>query len=338
MTSLSHGDDAAAELSAGTMVGLAVLAGVVMAYLVMAARRRRDPSGWRMWRIASFVGGVIALSVAAFVPWFDSSGGFPAHVMQHVLIGMYAPLGIVLGAPITLLLRSLPRSGGRRLVRVLRSPVAALLGHPAAIMAMSLGGLVALYCTPVYEATLASPFLHAAIHLHFLLSGLLFAWVIAGPDPGPHRPSIPVRLVWVGVAIASHATIAQLMYAGVLTGLPEPLTDIRTGAELMYYTGDIAHLLLALSLLTTRPNNPRRVRIRPHVRWSGLLSRVHRRWQVPGNAPVRPGEAPASAPNRRIDPAILEGHTLNRGLGLLTLAPCDTMNHDRRVPARPSGR
>ncbi|MBB4908609.1 cytochrome c oxidase assembly protein [Actinophytocola algeriensis] len=53
------------------------------------------------------------------------------------------------------------------------------------------------------------------MHLHFLVAGYLFAWLIAGPDPAPHRPGVPARLVLLGVAIAVHATLAQLMYAGI---------------------------------------------------------------------------------------------------------------------------
>ena len=94
------------------------------------------------------------------------------------------------------------------------------------------------------------------MHVHFLLAGLLFAWVIAGPDPFPHRPSVRVRLVVLGIAVAGHATVAQLMYAGVFATLPESAADVRAGAELMYYAGDIAELLLALALLTARPWRP----------------------------------------------------------------------------------
>jgi putative membrane protein len=92
-------------------------------------------------------------------------------------------------------------------------------------------------------------------HLHFLVSGYLFAWVVAGPDPAPRRPSVPVRLVLLGIAIAAHAVLSQLMYAGVLPGPAAPPEQVRGAAELMYYGGDIAELLLAFAMLTARGAN-----------------------------------------------------------------------------------
>lgn len=46
---------------------------------------------------------------------------------------------------------------------------------------------------------------------HVFTAGYLFAWVIAGPDPAPRRPSVPARLVVLGVAVAGHAVLSQLL-------------------------------------------------------------------------------------------------------------------------------
>lgn len=94
-------------------------------------------------------------------------------------------------------------------------------------------------------------------HLHFFLAGYLFASSIAGPDPAPHRPSVPARLVVLGVAVAGHAVLAQLVYAGVLPHVQAPAHDLRAGADLMYYAGDIAELLLALAMVSTWRPHPR---------------------------------------------------------------------------------
>jgi putative membrane protein len=59
------------------------------------------------------------------------------------------------------------------------------------------------------------------------------------------------------VAVAVHAVLSQLMYAGLFVQVRVPSDQLRGAGELMYYGGDIAELLLALALLTTwRP--PRR--------------------------------------------------------------------------------
>lgn len=53
--------------------------------------------------------------------------------------------------------------------------------------------------------------LYWLMHAHFLASGCLFTYVVAGPDPTPERPGVRARLLYVGFAIAAHALIAQAM-------------------------------------------------------------------------------------------------------------------------------
>ncbi len=239
-----------------TVVPVVVIAVIAVTYTVLAVQRRREPRSWSLWRTASFLLGV-ALLILGLVPALSPypSGDFRGHMHQHLLLGMYAPLALVLGAPMTLLLRSIPRRRGQTIGRVLRSRPAHILAHPIVTLTLTIGGLVALYFTPLYAAASGTPALHALIHLHFLLTGYLFAWVIAGPDPAPQRPSVYARLVLLGVAIAAHAVISQLIYAGLFTQVPVTAEQLRGAGSLMYYGGDIAELLLALALLANwRPN------------------------------------------------------------------------------------
>src|SRR5690606_35422567 len=71
-----------------------------------------------------------------------------APMVQHLLPGMYAPLGLVLGAPVSVLLGSLGRRGRRVAAAVLRSPVVHVLSHPVAAAVISTGALLALYLGP----------------------------------------------------------------------------------------------------------------------------------------------------------------------------------------------
>ncbi|MFF8832497.1 cytochrome c oxidase assembly protein [Streptomyces sp. NPDC015131] len=233
-------------------------------YLLLARRaRRRNPAlGWSGWRTAWFLTGLALLGAALLPPLAPAAHqDFRGHMAQHLLIGMYAPLALVLSAPVTLLLRTLPAPRARRLSAALHSPPARVVGHPAVALTLSAGGLAVLYFTPLYAATVHAPAAHWLLHAHFLLSGCLFAHVIAGPDPAPHRPSVPARLVCLGVAIAAHAVISQLMYGGFWVRVPAPAAQVQGAAELMYYGGDIAELLLAAALITTWRPAPR-----PHPR------------------------------------------------------------------------
>ncbi|MER7459424.1 cytochrome c oxidase assembly protein [Micromonospora sp. NPDC126480] len=217
-------------------------------YLAFALRQREPGRpGWSRRRTASF--GLGAALLVAGLLW--PARNLPGHMAQHLLLGMLAPLALVLGAPGTLALRSLRPRTGRAAVRLLRHPVVAVLAHPVTGLLLTAGGLWLLYLTPLYRTSLDSPVVHGLVQLHFVLSGYLFAWSIAGPDPGPHRPRVPVRLVVLGVGVGAHAVLAQLLYAGLLVDVPAGPEELRAGATVMYYGGDLAEILLALALLVT---------------------------------------------------------------------------------------
>jgi putative membrane protein len=237
---------------------------LAIAYEVMALHQ---PPGrrWPAARVAAFLGGCLVLAIGVsgeLSPW--PPGDFRGHMLQHLLVGMIAPLGLVLGAPITLVLRTVPRELGRRLGRLPHHRALRPLAHPVTALLLSVGGFAALYLTPLYTVAAGRPALHSLMTVHFLLAGCLFVWVIAGPDPAPRRPSVPARLVVLGVAVAAHAILSQLLYAGVIAPVDVPTAHRQDAATLMYYGGDIAELLVAAALVGTwrpgrRPRRPAHV-------------------------------------------------------------------------------
>ncbi|WP_437105906.1 cytochrome c oxidase assembly protein [Streptomyces flaveolus] len=245
-----HAEGGALEVVLPVLALLACAGG----YLLLARRvRRRNPvRDWSPWRTAGFCVGLLLLAAALLPPVAAlAHRDFRGHMAQHMLIGMYAPLALVLGAPTTLVLRALPAPHARRLTAFLRSGPARLFAHPVTGLLLSTGSLALLYFTPLYDAVTAHPAGHWLLHAHFLLAGCLFAHAVAGPDPAPARPGVRTRLVCLGCAIAAHASVAQLMYGGFRVAVSAPVPEVQGAAEIMYYGGDIAELLLAAALVTT---------------------------------------------------------------------------------------
>lgn len=230
---------------------LLVVAAVATTYVALAVRERGG-RGWNAARTASFLTGCLLLATA-FSPRFDSwaDADFGGHMAQHLLVGMVGPLALVLGAPVTLLLRTLPHLQARRLGRLLHTLPVRWLTNPVTALVLSGGGLLVLYFTPLYELSTRNTTVHLLVYLHLVLAGALFAWAIAGPDPAPFRASVRTRLIVLGVSIALHASVSQLLYAGILVRVEEPVAEMRAAGSLMYFGGDVAELLLALALLTT---------------------------------------------------------------------------------------
>ncbi|MEU3844737.1 cytochrome c oxidase assembly protein [Streptomyces sp. NPDC028635] len=238
---------------ASVLIVLALLS-TAAGYLLAArrVRRRNTARGWSRLRTLSFLSGLVLLAVALLPPLAPAAHtDFRGHMTQHLLIGMYAPTALVMAAPVTLLLRTLPPATARLVTALLHSPPARLLAHPAVALTLSTGTLGLLYFTPLYNAAMAHPAGHGLMHAHFLASGFLFAYVVAGPDPAPARPGVRPRLVCLGIAIAAHALIAQAMYGGFFVDIHAPIDQVQQGAEIMYYGGDIAELLLAAALVAT---------------------------------------------------------------------------------------
>lgn len=147
---------------------------------------------------------------------------------QHLLLGMVGPLGLVLGAPVTLLLRTLPRPHAPKLGRLISSSPVHALTRPVVALILSSGGLVLLYLTPVNVLSTQRSWAHLLVHVHLVLAGALFAWVIAGPDPAPGRASVRTRLIVLGISVAIRASVGQLLYAGLLTRVHEPINEMRS--------------------------------------------------------------------------------------------------------------
>jgi putative membrane protein len=234
------------------LVLLAVGGGLYLLGVRAHVTRRGRP--WSRWRTASWLAGLAMVAAAvspAVAPLADEARG---HMVQHLLLGMAGPLGLVMGAPVSLLLGAAPAAVGRVVTRVLRSRTVHVIGHPGTAALLHVGGLFALYLTPLYAATARHEPVHVLVHVHFLVAGYLFAWSIAGPDPAPRRPGTGVRAVVLVLAAGAHSYLGKLLYAraGELPpGAGHTAAETEVAAQWMYYGGDVVELLLAAALFAT---------------------------------------------------------------------------------------
>ena len=226
--------------------GLAVLILALAAYLV-GVHRNRARGQWSRWRTTFWIGGLVCVGIGWAGPLAESARhGFIAHMGTHLLLGMLGPLLLVLAAPGTLALRTLPTRGARVLSAVLRSPPVRVVTHPVVAAVLNAGGLWLLYATDLFELMHSSIILHTAIHLHVLLAGLVFTVAMIGPDPNPHRASLRTRATVLVLFIAVHSILGKWLYANPLPGVAP--SDARAGAQLMYYGGDAIDLVILVLL------------------------------------------------------------------------------------------
>lgn len=240
------------EHAPSMVLPLVFLGVLTLIYFGGAAYQTATARRWSLWRTASWSSGAAVLALGLLPRYLAfPAGDFRQHMLQHLLLGMLAPLGLVMAAPLTLFLRTAPAEVGRMVVRVLRARLVRLWANPVTALVLNLGGMAALYFTPLYAAMMRHPALHYLVHFHFVAAGCLYAWVIAGPDPAPHRPSVPARLVVLGIAVVIHSVMSQMLYAGLFVAVLAPADQLRRAAELMYYGGDITEMLLAFAMVST---------------------------------------------------------------------------------------
>jgi putative copper resistance protein D len=126
------------------------------------------------------------------------------------------------------------------------------LAHPVVAWALFGGTLFVLYFSPLFELSLRNPWVHQALHLHFLLAGCLFAWVAFGVDALPRRLPHPARLLFVLLAVPFHAFLglavlsadahplgADVYGAVVRTSGSDLVSDQRVGAGVLWGVGDL---------------------------------------------------------------------------------------------------
>jgi len=199
----------------------------------VAARRRLSSGPDAAWarkhcgpgRMICFGAGLLAIVVAADgPPDVLADVSLSAHMIQHLLLQLVAPPLLLLGAPLSLLLRADPPWLPRRiLARVLRSRPVRVLAHPVIALALFTVVLVGSHLTPLYNLALQHEWLHELEHAAFLVTALLFWWPAIGVDPAPHRLSYPARLLYLlvdmpvmaylGLAIANSSRVLYPWYA-----------------------------------------------------------------------------------------------------------------------------
>ncbi|GAB2857147.1 cytochrome c oxidase assembly protein [Actinoallomurus bryophytorum] len=240
---MDHGGHSSGVPALG-WVAAAIALVVVGVYLVASVRLRRRGDGWSRWRDACCAAAGAALVVAALVPL--PGGEFTAHMLRHLIIGMAAPLLLVLSRPLTLGLRALPPGPARHAVlAVAHSSAAAWLVFPPLAAAADVGGLWLLYRTRLFAVSHDRPGLQALVHVHVLVAGILFTAAVCQLDPVRRRHGLAVRAGTLVAACAAHAVLARTLWATAPPRTRLPAGDLHYGAMVMYYGGDLIEVALA---------------------------------------------------------------------------------------------
>ncbi|MFX3675139.1 MAG: cytochrome c oxidase assembly protein [Paenisporosarcina sp.] len=225
------------ELFSHILVGIPIFLAMFIYILGAIVSSQRFKKKWPLHRTVFWIVGIICASIAVIGPLADRAhADFVAHMFGHLLLGMLAPLLMILAAPISLLMRTLHVNHARRISLILKSLPVRVLSNPLFASIINVGGLWLLYTTNLYMLMQETILLQVLVHLHVFLAGYLFTLSIIYIDPTPHQTSFVFRFFVLFLAFSSHSILSKYIYAH--PPISVSTTQAEIGGKLMYYGGD----------------------------------------------------------------------------------------------------
>jgi putative copper resistance protein D len=111
--------------------------------------------------------------------------------------------------------------------------------------------MIGYFLTPFYAFSLEHPLVHDVSHLHFLVAGCLFWWLVIGRDPSRWRLSHPARLGILAIGIPVNVVLG-LSLTGASTSIAarfHTVADTHRGGAVLWIAGELIVLgALGISL------------------------------------------------------------------------------------------
>jgi putative copper resistance protein D len=261
----------------------------VGAYLAGARRLALRGDRWPVGRTVGWLVGwlFVVLTTCSGIGRF-SGGTFSAHMALHMSLNMVAPLFLVLGAPLTLVLRTARAHppaeppGPREWATALRScRFAKVLCHPVHALAAFTASSYLLYFSGLFEYASRYHWAHILMNLVYLGVGYLFFSLIIGVDAPPRPLPHPARFGLIMAAMPFHAffgvvvmtnkgVIARGFYqqlSGDLTWLTDLHHDQYLGGGIAWSAGEVPLTVAVIALLVqwSRQDGRQAARVDRHL-------------------------------------------------------------------------
>ncbi len=206
--------------------------------------------------------GTLLLATQSVIGKYDTTL-FTVHMSQHLLLTMVAAPLLLLGAPVTLVLRASSSEVRKRwILPVLHSRIVSVLSNPLVAWTLFAAVMWGSHFSSLFDAALEDPGIHQMEHALYLGTALLFWWPVVGVDPAPRRLSHPMRIGYLmvgmpfssflGLAIFSATTVLYRHYATLQRDWGQSAIDDQSWAGgIMWAGGDLAFLIAMVFAVVT---------------------------------------------------------------------------------------
>ncbi len=235
-------------------------------YIQGVARTWRESGighGIRRWEAGAFAGGWFALVIALVSPLHPWGRAlFSAHMAQHEILMLVAAPLLVLGKPMIAFLRALPHGWASELARWSNArwwvSIWQLLSN--ALIAWLIHAIVLWiwHAPKLMNAVIDDEWAHAAQHMSFLLSALLFWWAVIHGRRRALGYGMAVLYIFttamhsglLGVLLTFSTRLWYPAYANTTqTWGMTPLEDQQLGGLIMWIPAGVVYIVAGLALM-----------------------------------------------------------------------------------------
>ncbi len=260
-TGIAHGQN---PFTAWNWNPLATLLLLMAAYVYLNGLSNWDRPSHPIsrWQRTSFFTGLFVIFIALQSPLDNLSEHMLSfHQLQHFLLRMLAPLMILLGAPLTPMLRGLPPWILQGFVKpTVRHPLARAiyekLTNPVITVVIFMGVLYLWQFPGGFNLALRNESVHAMMHMTMMSSGFIFYWAVIDPAPRRSRIHYGVRVLYLGLIVLPNTILGAVITFSksiIYTGYEDVyqpfdmslLTDQQIGGLLLWVPGDMMSILVA---------------------------------------------------------------------------------------------
>jgi putative membrane protein len=210
----------------------------------MGAKARRWPA-YRTWML--LLGElVLAFGLVSGVDGKDHL--FSVYAIQHILIGLVAPLCFAVSAPLTLVVRAGNDRVRDATLAALASRAARVIFNPFFTWAFFATSVMTLYLTGLYALSMSNDLVNNLVHLDLILAGCLFWWPLIAADPIPTRLGYWAKILYLILAMPFFTILGMSLESqskGIAPGMS--LTEVHTGGGLLWCAGEIMGLVGAIT-------------------------------------------------------------------------------------------
>ncbi|CAG7619090.1 cytochrome c oxidase assembly protein [Leucobacter soli] len=244
---------------------LAIAAVTAYLWAIRVLRNRGDK--WPVGRTISWIGGwcvIVFITSSGFGKY--SAPDFGTHMIVHMSLNMLAPILLVMGGIITLLLRATradptrPAGLHHWITWVLHWKVLRFVYNPLFVFVLFVGSYYGLYFSGIFEEAMRFHWAHQLMNVHFIIAGYLFYGLVIGVDRPPRPLPHIGKLGFVLAAMPFHAFFGVILMMSTEEWIAQnfylyfglPWTDLQAsqylGGGVAWAGGELPLLLVIIAL------------------------------------------------------------------------------------------